>query len=284
MPWKYVDPFKVVLAEDETETLGEMLNRIADLSDTFEDVDDPNSRWYQWGDDWICLDDLELKANYALGTMFRLRLKDLSLRGGANGISDLGLAKDDGLGTHVAFLWDSATNIVWFQRDRASTTARMFFKYIIDRAGKAVGNMPMLRADAIKRAKSFKLIKKLVVGIRTDEAPKTGALATYLHRVGDRFGAARVVIEVAPNRGEFLDAAEARAVIPELEEMIGDDEDSVAKAHVIGRTAADDDDVFIDLLRDRNEFGRNLQDEKSRNPKALMQLVRLVWLDSRAKV
>lgn len=277
MPKIYVDPFRMYVSE--TVQFGALLDQIELKSMDWPDRGEPRSRWGEYGSDWICIDNQNVhpRLGIVVGTAFRLRMDELALRGGAHGIQELNLKDEEGLGEHVAFLWDSNTNLLWMQRDRWRMAIGVFCAHVRERTQQAVVADAVYRADTIKRVKKLAEVRKFEFRILTGEnlKGKKSGLLKYLTSIGE-YGGATVEIRISPRRGKALDPSAVSAV-QDMVMMIETEPDSVAKATVVGRESSDGGDVFLDLLRDRNEFAHEVPPARMRDPGKLMRAVKTVW-------
>lgn len=278
------DPHNIVVGPKGDGDFGEILEEVFGFDHDFERRGQPNNRWGANEDNWIIIDRLQKGRKSIAGTAFHLRMDDLPVRGGRGGIRDLDLLEDEGIGKHVAFLWDPEKQQFWVQRDRSALSVGGVIGYLQDRVEERIMCKPVFGHDAVKRAMKLKRIKTITLDF-TDSFDATAEKSAWFGdfvRIRKKYGAAHMEIRLVPARGDALDPA-AQSLLSETATHIDSGGTGVRKARVEGwRTNDEDEELgFIDLLRDRADHLMEVRNDRVRNPEAMIANVRKVWLNSR---
>lgn len=284
MPEVKADPYDIEL-ENGKDFATDVLAVIQALPRQYEDGEP--SRWWDIGDGWLLVDHLERKGGQYPrweGTFLRVRNEDLPNRSGPRGITDLDLDDDEGLGEHIAFLYDEKTNLLWFQRDKRIVGKLLCMDYLRKMSGTSFAHSMRLREDAVRRARRLKVVRRVELGYLTDDMRNaTGPLAKGL-RLLMGYGAARIDVILTPSRGGSLDP-EVKDLVADLGEEVEQDTGRVDKAKIKGRYEEDEErDEVIDLLRDRLAMSVRISRERRRDPIRLIGAVREIWSENRTKV
>lgn len=284
--WFRADPYDVAAIDDEqTEVdFDRVLARIEKLP-----VDPPNgdpsaSRWGAYFSSWMVIDNIKM-GQPIHGTVFMAKNRDLALAGGPSGISPPRLKEDQGLGKHVAFLWDKTASVLWFQRDRNAVGLTAFRDYVMSRTGMSVAITPRLHPDALARVARLKYVKRIEMTFsrRTEghdaAAPRGSTIKEFLD-LRDRLDAATIEVKIKPSRGKVLGSG-SRGLLRETADLLRQGFDGLRGAKVFGATEFNDEDEAdwqtVDLLRDKMHFEVELPVSRFREPTALMAAIKRLW-------
>lgn len=285
MPQVKADPFDVQLANDENFAT-DVLQRLAALP--LEYVEGQPSRWQDIGDGWLVMDHLErIGGKYPRweGAIQRIFNTEHPYHSGPHRKSGpLALKDDEGLGEHVAFLYDEAANLLWLQRDRRVCGKLHFGDYLRDLAPVSFSLVIRLRTDALTRARRLREVRNLSFAYVTRDSNKPKGPIEKLLAKFSGFGAARIEIRLAPMRGGTLDPS-VKQVVEDVASEIEDDPHAIGKATVVGRMDEEDErDTVIDMIRDRANMYFNIPANRTRDAKRLIAAVREIWSANRDKV
>lgn len=276
------NPFEI--KTEEGVDFADVLRGVFALSDSWDQRGKKGNRWGRHFEDFLIIDHLDETRSHLIGTGLRLFMSDLPVRGGVNGTRDLDLADEEGIGKHVAFLWDKDRQRLWFQRDRNHIAIGVFIDYLMDRTGKRIDANPVLSAGAIKKALKAKVLKSVEVhlGDAMDDQNAIAAIPLLGDILGlrDRLGAVKIEVRVTAARGESLDGR-SKKLIESVEKAIDSDESAVRRAVVEAASSQDEKARIIDLLHDREDFRMPIKPARSRRPQTLMNYVRMLWQDYR---
>lgn len=285
MPQVKADPFDVQLANDQDFST-DVLQPLAKLP--LIHMDGQPSRWMDLGDGWLVVDHLDrIGGKYprwegAIQRVFNNEHPNHS--GPHRTTAPLKLDPADGLGEHVAFLYDEESKLLWLQRDRRVCGKLYFGDYLRALVPVSFSLVIRLRTDALKRARKLNAVRGLSFAYLTRDSNKPkGSIEKLLARFSG-FGAARIEIKLTPVRGGTLDPS-VKQVVADVASEIEDESDVIGKATVLGRMNEDDErDMFIDLLRDRAPMSFNIPANRTRDARRLIAAVREIWSDNRDKV
>lgn len=244
-------------------------------------------RWFDLGDGWLVLDRLDYtggKLPRWEGAIQRTLIHEHPNRSGPKvGTNPLNLPDDEGLGSHVAFLYDVNAKLLWLQRDRSIVGRIYLGDYLRSMTNTTFSMVARLRTDSLKRARKMKTIRIIDFAYLTEghQRPK-GKLGRMLDKLSG-YGAARIEIRLSPKRGDTLDPSAVDAVT-DLLDAYEEDSERIGKAQIIGRQNPNLDDEFIDLIRDRMQFGETIAAHRSRDADRLINAVRSVWSANRGRV
>lgn len=285
------DPFQIQVKKDVDFTV-DVLERVFAMSDDWDNKNNSGSRWLDYSDSWLFLDNLKrhrtqdkrgrATQDYFLGSLLRARTEELPVQVGRNGVSPLQIPSDEGIGEHLAFLWDPERSMLWLQRERNVGRIALMY-YLRSLSGNAAGIIPVFQSDAPARAKKVKDVKRIeFTYLIAEQSHSPRGFFSFINKL-EGYGAARIEVRVKPVRGAYLDPS-ARQAVREIAEEVEQGTGIVEKAKVWGDISDDEANVFIDLLRQRGEFTTGISRQKSRDPGRLMQAVRNIWLTHRDEV
>lgn len=277
-----VDPYAVIT--DDKVDFGDLLEEIFTFSDDFSGRNKAGNRWGKYGNNWIIIDQLGEWRGNLIGTAFQARMRDLSMRGGANGISPLDLDDDEGLGKHVAFLWDRKDEFLWFQRDRNALTIGQFSDYVCDRSNERLEVEAVLDSSTLARALAMDRIRTVeisVIGAGSGEDEQIPYVGDFL-RMNRRYGSRRLNVSLKPERAGVLNT-ESRKLVKAITSSLG--RDIIVKARITGYIKENpEEEVLLDLLRDRLRFRAQISDARYRDPERLIQSMKQIWLKHRKEI
>jgi hypothetical protein len=286
------DPYDAqVLDEKGNEsTFGRVLAAIEALS-MDEDAPAATSRWCGYGTSEMVVEHLK-KGPPVVGTIFMAKNEDLQHVGGRAGIRLPKLEEDEGLGKHIAFLWDKERDTLWVQRDQNSVGITAFQDYMSNRTKCSITITPRLHADAFKRLNKLKFLKRIDIAFSpmTHGGPRgadgKSALLEFLGMPG-RLDAATIEIRIKPSRGKFL-GPRSHAFLKDAARTLREGSKDIQTAKIRGVTGYDEDNnadwQSVDLLRDRMHFETEIDSSRFRDPKTLMVAIKRVWDDYSAGV
>lgn len=285
VPQVKADPFDVQLADGET-FADDVLKPLAALPLAY--VKGRPSRWQDLGDGWLVIDHLDqIGGKYPRweGAIQRVFNTEHPYHSGPNRKSQpLALGADEGLGEHVAFLYDEETNLLWLQRDRRVCGKILFGDYLRELVPVSFSLVIRLRTDALKRARKLHKVRSFSFAYLTRDSnrPK-GSIEQLLARFSG-FGAARIEIKLTPERGGTLNPS-VKEVVQDVASEIEEESDVIGKATITGRMDEDDErDTFIDMIRDRIPMSVNIPANRTRDARRLIAAVRDIWSANRNKV
>jgi hypothetical protein len=286
------DPYDVQVldANGNESNFGHVLSAIEALS-MDEDAPAETSRWCGYDTSEMVVEHMK-KGPPVVGTIFMARTEDLQHVGGRAGIRLPNLKDDEGLGKHIAFLWDKERDTLWVQRDQNSVGMTAFQDYMTNRSKCSITITPRLHADAFKRLNKLKYLKRIDITFSpmTDGRPVRGedksALLEFLG-MPSKLDAATVEIRIKPSKGKFL-GPRSHAFLKDAAKTLRDGSEDIRTAKIRGVTGYDDDNNAdwqnVDLLRDRMHFDTEIDSSRFRDPKTLMVAIRRVWDDYSASV
>jgi hypothetical protein len=266
---------------------------LVDDADFAEEVMKPlfaikdTQRWRQMADDWFSVDHLQRTAGATprwVGAIQRSRSNEHPQKSGPTvGTSPLNLRDDEGVASHVAFLYDETKKLLWLQRDRSIIGKLDFSDYLRIMTNVSFGLTARLRDDSVARAKKLKRYRGIDFAfVQQTDAKAKSKLAKLLSSFG-HYGAYRIEVSLTPVRGGTLNP-DAREVVNSLAESIEADDGEVTKAHIKGRIDEDDEDMLIDLIRDKQRFSIDIARARTRTAPRLMAAVERIWSDNRSRV
>jgi hypothetical protein len=284
------DPYDVSALDDEgTEVdFDRVLGRIEKL--TLDGGGDPKaSRWGSYYTSRIVIDNLRT-GSPMIGTVFMARNLDLPLVGGASGIAPPALTADQGIGKHVAFLWDKANEVFWFQRDRNAVGMTAFKDYVMARTGVSVAITPRLHPDALARLNKLKYVKRIDVTFtrrkdgRAQTRTERGSTVHEFLELRERLDAAAIEVTIKPSRSTYLGQG-SRAFLRETARLLHSGFEELTGAKILGVTEFNEDDEpdwqTVDLLRDKMHFAVELADSRFRDPNAIMAAIKRLWQENK---
>lgn len=247
-----------------------------------------DSRWCAYGTSEIVMDNLR-KGPPIIGTVFMARNVDLQSVGGRSGISPPKLAEDEGMGKHIAFLWDKERQTLWVQRDRNSVGMTAFKDYLSNRSGHSITITPRIHSDAVARLKKLKYIKRidLTIGSRTEGSHaqvKGSETLQTLVGLPEELDAGSVEVIIKASRRKFLGSG-SHGLLQETAKLFREGFDELRGAKVLGVNKLEDDNEAdwqsVDLLRDKMHFESDINPDRFRDPKTLMVAMKRLWDDRR---
>lgn len=286
----YVDPFEVQVAKNIDFT-DDLLKPVFARKDDWEHRANGKGRWWEYTDGtWLFLQNLEEHTSkaagkrpastYWVGSACRARTDELPQQVTKHGVSPLSIAiEDGGVLAHVAFLWEPERKLLWLQREReVGRTALM--AYLRSQSGVAAGAIPIFETDAPAQAMKMKDVKKIDVTyiVGNQDAKPKGFFKTLKQLEG--YGAATIEIKITPSRGNYLDAG-AREVVKDIAGEVIGKTGTVQKAQIWGDLSKEDENVLVDLLRERSDYSTEVDKDKTSDPERLMRAVRNVWIAHR---
>lgn len=281
------DPFSVTVAKDKG-TFGELLEAV--FARPVLGFNDAGSRWGVTPSGYAIVDRLtSIDAHTWVGTAFQSKMNDLQQKGTPAGPKALDLLINEGLGKHVAFLWDGKRETLWFQRDRQALAVGTFMDHLKDRSDISASHAHQLSVDADKRALAMKRIKWVSFSMHTQHGSgsrlKDAPLFREFFTMQKRYGGAKIKITITPDRGTFL-GGDTKELVKQAVELTGTDD--VLKHAIIAGTiessAKEAELAILDLVQDKLRFWAVAEAKRFRDPEALMKLVTRVWKENRGDV
>ena len=168
------------------------------------------------------------------------------------GVSDIPLEDDQGIGEEAAFLYHAKLNVVALQRNR-SVSASMAATYFANHVGEhALLLHPILMPETMKRLNKMKGITRLEVDIAAASGTFWGQQNLPLKELAKITAKAEapnisITLKTGYNRGSLLNAEYIKEVVRGL---LGDEAKGVRRLR-IGGELAPDETVVLDLLKDR---------------------------------
>jgi hypothetical protein len=282
------DPYdvQVLNALAHEADFGQVIAAIEKLSP--DENSPPNeSRWGGYGNSQIAIDNLR-KGPPIVGTVFMAKNEDLSLVGGRrSGIKRPKLDDDEGMGKHIAFLWDQQRQILWVQRDRNSVGMTAFKDHLMDRTNFSLTITPRMHPNTLARMNKLKYLKRidLTFSKRHDGKESSSVGTTTLMEfldLRDRLDAATIEVTIKASKGKFLGAG-SRGLLRDTAKQLREGFDELRGARVLGVTEFDENEEgdwqTVDLLRDKMHFELELDRSRFREPKALMVAIKRLWDD-----
>ena len=173
-----------------------------------------------------------------------------------------GLQQDESFAHETAMLYDPEDNLVFLESSQRGmsrvTIARYFMKFALSKTNYEL--IPVLDNEAASRARHYKTIRSLTIGValpaftKTDREEGVGVIQA----VGEHFGAdfIEMKIEAEPKRNTlFVDK-----FWETVDFIRGHDEsDSISTLTIDGREFDEDDFALIDLIQHREKRTRILQ-------------------------
>ena len=282
MPRISADPYDVVLADD-ADFVKSVLEPLDALPVNY--VAGQPSRWHQYGDDWLAIDQLRRVGGTSPrweGAIQRSFSNEHPYRSGPTaGTRPLGLPTGEGVAEYVAFLYDESSRLLWLQRQRRVVGKGYFTDYLRALTGVTFSIAHRLRDDSVKRARKLAKIRHYEMSYLTDELKNAKGSLANLIRSWSHYGAYKITVKLTPVRGGTLNANAKRLVDETGSEV--EDGDAIAKA-VIAGIDENDEDRIIDLIRDKEKFSTMIPVSRSQDPARLVGAVRRIWSENQAKV
>lgn len=280
VPIVRADPYDVQVEGDE-DFVKKVLQPLADI--------EVKDRWEQMGDDWFCVDHLRSVRGTSprwLGAIQRSFTYEHPLKSGPKVATEsLGLENGTGVASHIAFLYDETEKLIWLQRDRNVIGKLSFTDYLRIKSSTTFAMVPRLRTDSVERARTLKHIRRFEFAylspadvLKRNRSPLTKLLSQF-----GTYGAYRIEVALIPSRGTTLDP-DARELVAMVADAVDEGGDEIPKAQVKGRVDENEDDTFIDLVRDKQKFAVEIRHERSRDAERLITAVSKIWSDNRRKV
>lgn len=248
-----IDYYQVVLPSNESRTFADLLELLMQTPN-----DETRNRDYQGVP--IRLQKIRKVNAVWFGDMVKIRMDGIPPKTKLTGHQeDIDLDDDEGLGEETAFLFDTRTGILVFQRNKFAVSATAFSHYFVIMCGVAdVEFRPALRSDAMARLQTFTHHRKLEIGIaglnNLQLFRGAGKGVEALVDLSSEFQAPSISLTVSMghNKGTL---AKVKACVSSLVEIFRQEEGvgpiPVTKILVSGKEGEDQPTEIIDLLEDR---------------------------------
>jgi hypothetical protein len=248
-----IDYYQVVLPSEELRTFADLLEL---LSQTPNDA--TRNKDYQGVP--IRLQEIRKINAHWLGDMVKIRMDGIPPKTKLTGRQeDIDLDDDEGLGEETAFLFDTRTGVLVFQRNKFAVSATAFAHYLVLMCGvEDVGLRPALRSDAMARLQTFTQHRKLEIAIAGLNNLRlfrgAGRGVEELVTLSNEFQAPSISLTVSMghNKGTLAKVKDCvESLIETFQQAGGAGPTPITKILVSGKEGEDQPTEIIDLLEDR---------------------------------
>ncbi|MBD2479877.1 MULTISPECIES: DUF6731 family protein [Nostocaceae] len=245
-----VDFFKVVIPADMNVSFGEVLQKVMQLpaNQRFQEVRlhyvSLHEAVFGWQQIWE-------------GEIVRLRMDNIPVKANLAGkIEDFKLADDEGIGEQSAFIYDPATNILLLQSNKHGVSSGNFARYfeLIIGSNTSIYIDPVIQWDAVQRLEQMKTVTKLNISIAALENMsvfENSGLEEFVN-LTTAYQAPVIDVEFKVSRSKqpslLLD--KVRNATTKLLRISNQNQSQVKKIRISG-SSDDDDNLYVDLLKDK---------------------------------